>query len=186
VDDLSGGRLNLGVGAGWQEREHTNYGYYLGTIPERMTRLREAANIIRHLLKKPEPLTVEGKFFTLRDAVLLPRPKRPAGPPIVIGGNGKQFTLPLAARFADQWNATFRTPEQFRELNEHLDTLLDKAGRPRSGLRRTMMTRLDYADLGKVREQVTALGNAGVQRVMLQWLDLDNISGIESLARALK
>jgi F420-dependent oxidoreductase-like protein len=184
VDDLSGGRLHLGIGAGWQEREHTSYGYSLGTIPERMTRLREAAHIVTHLLRTTEPLTVEGKFFTLRDAVLVPRPRRPAGPPIVIGGNGKQFTLPLAARFADEWNATFRTPEQFKELNAHLDVLLDQAGRARSAVRRTMMTRLAYDSREHVREQVAALAEAGAQRLMLQWLDLDDLKGVAELGRA--
>src|SRR5579859_6603503 len=109
VDDLSGGRLQLGVGAGWQEREHTNYGFQLGTVPERSGRLREAMHIVTHLLREEAPLTFEGRFYQLHEAVLLPRPKRPGGTRVVIGGNGKQLTLPLAARFADEWNATFRT-----------------------------------------------------------------------------
>jgi F420-dependent oxidoreductase-like protein len=185
VDDLSGGRLHLGIGAGWQEREHVNYGYYLGTIPERMARFREAVQIVSHVLRNEEPLTFDGKFFQLREAVLLPRPRRPGGPPLVIGGNGKQFTLPLAARFADEWNATFRTPEQFKELNAQLDALLDRYGRPRSAVRRTMMTRLEYDSGDHVREQVAALGEAGVQRVMLQWLALDDVAGIARIGKAL-
>jgi F420-dependent oxidoreductase-like protein len=185
VDDLSDGRLQFGIGAGWQQREHHNYGYHLGTIPERMARFREAVQIVTHLLRRDEPLTFEGRWYELHDAVLLPRPKRLGGPKVVIGGNGKQRTLPLAARYADEWNATFRTPEQFQELSAHLDTLLDGAGRPRSAVRRTLMNRFDYADLGKVRDQVEALGAVGVQRVMLQWLDLDDLAGIERLARAL-
>jgi alkanesulfonate monooxygenase SsuD/methylene tetrahydromethanopterin reductase-like flavin-dependent oxidoreductase (luciferase family) len=185
VDDLSDGRLQFGIGAGWQEREHTNYGYFLGTIPERMARFREGVQIVSHLLRSEQPLTLQGKFYQLNDAVLLPRPKRPNGPPVVIGGNGKQFTLALAARYADEWNATFRTPEQFQELSAHLDTLLDQAGRPREAVRRTMMARLDYGDLGKVRADLEALAAVGVQRVMLQWLELDNVAGIEAMARAL-
>lgn len=185
VDDLSGGRLHLGIGAGWQEREHVNYGYYLGTIPERMARFREAVQIVRHLLRNEEPLTFDGKFYQLRAAVLLPRPRRPGGPPLVIGGNGKQFTLPLAARFADEWNATFRTPEQFKELNAHLDALLDRHGRRRSAVRRTMMTRLEYDSAEHVREQVAELAEAGVQRVMLQWLALDDVAGIARIGKAL-
>jgi F420-dependent oxidoreductase-like protein len=185
VDDLSGGRLQLGVGAGWQEREHTNYGYYLGTIPERMARFREAVQIITHLLRRDEPLTFDGKYYQLKEAVLLPRPRRSGGPRVVIGGNGKQFTLSLAARYADEWNATFRTAEQFQELSAHLDTLLEREGRPRSAVRRTMMTRLNYQSMDEVRERVAAFAEAGVQRLMLQWLDLDDLDGITALGRAL-
>jgi F420-dependent oxidoreductase-like protein len=183
VDDLSGGRLHLGIGAGWQEREHTNYGYYLGSVPERMARFREATQIMVHLLRSDEPLTFEGQYYRLHEAVLLPRPARAT--PIVIGGSGKQVTLPLAARYADEWNIAFRTPEQFKELSTYLDTLLDQAGRPRSALRRTLMHRFDYSSTDNVREQIAAYAAVGAQRVMLQWLDLDNLKGITDLGRAL-
>jgi F420-dependent oxidoreductase-like protein len=185
VDDLSGGRLHFGVGAGWQDREHTSYGLYLGTIPERSARLREAVPIMAHLLRSDEPLTFEGTYYRLRDAVLLPRPRRPGGPRLVIGGSGKKLSLPLAAEYADEWNTAFKTPEQFHELNTYLDSLLDARGRPRTAVRRTMMTRLDYTDLQEVRARVAALGEVGVQRIMLNWFDFDNLDGIAQLARAL-
>jgi F420-dependent oxidoreductase-like protein len=183
VDDLAGGRLWLGLGAGWQEREHTNYGFTLGSVPERMTRFREAVHIISHLLHSDEPLTFQGKYYTLQDAVLLPRPARRV--PIVIGGSGRQITLPLAARYADEWNIAFRTPEQFRELSSHLDSLLDGEGRPRSAVRRTLMTRLEYARHDQVREQVAAFAAAGVERLMLQWLDMDDLDGMAAVGRLL-
>ena len=183
VDDLAGGRLWLGLGAGWQEREHTNYGFTLGSVPERMTRFREAVHIISHLLHSDEPLTFQGKYYTLQDAVLLPRPARRV--PIVIGGSGRHITLPLAARYADEWNIAFRTPEQFRELSSHLDSLLDGEGRPRSAVRRTLMTRLEYARHDQLREQVAAFAAAGVQRLMLQWPDLDDVDGIAAVGRLL-
>src|SRR6185503_17627603 len=69
VDDLSGGRLHFGVGAGWQDREHTNYGLHLGTIAERSARLREAVPIMAHLLHSDEPLTFDGSFYKRKDAV---------------------------------------------------------------------------------------------------------------------
>jgi len=133
VADLSGGRLQLGVGAGWQEREHTNYSYHLGAIPERMARFREAVQILAHLLRQQEPLTFEGKHYQMREAVLLPRPEYRV--PIVVGGSGKQVTLPLVARYADEWNSGGRPPEQFSEMNAYLDSLVDRAGRPRSAVR---------------------------------------------------
>ena len=186
VDDLSDGRLQFGVGAGWQDREHTNYGYRLGSIPERSARLREAVQIMTHLLRTAEPLTFEGQHYQLRDAVLLPRPRRPGGPPLVIGGPGRKLSLPLAARYGDEWNVAFRTPEQFHELNTLLDALLDEAGRARASVRRTLMIRLDYHDLAAVRARVESYAAVGVQRVMLQWLDLDDVAGIASVARALR
>jgi F420-dependent oxidoreductase-like protein len=185
IDDLSGGRLWFGIGAGWQDREHTNYGYHLGSVPERMGRFREAVRVISHLLRSPEPLTFSGKHYQLTDAVLLPRPKRPGGTRIVIGGSGKQVTLPTAARYADEWNCGFRPPEAFSQLSAQLDAELDKINRPRSAVRRSVMTRLDYTDLGKVREQINAYAAAGVQRMMLQWLALDDVDGIRALAKAL-
>jgi F420-dependent oxidoreductase-like protein len=211
VDDLSGGRLQLGVGAGWQEREHTHFGYDLLDVKPRFDRFREALEVIIRLLRSDEPVSFEGQYFRLQDAVLLPRPNRPGGPPIVIGGNGKLRTLPLAARYADEWNATFKTPAAFADLNAHLDRLLDQVGRDRRSVRRTLMTpawfgqddarlqarlagrsaddmRARGAILGtrtEVREQVQALAEAGVQRLMLQWLDQEDLQGIEALYRAL-
>jgi F420-dependent oxidoreductase-like protein len=185
IDDLSQGRFQFGIGAGWQDREHTNYGFRLGDVPERMARFREAVQIAAHLLRSDDPLTFNGKHYQLKDAVLLPRPKRAGGPRIVIGGSGRQVTLPAAAKYADEWNIGFRPPEQFAALNAELDTLLDKQGRPRGAVRRTLMTRLDYSDMGKVKDQVAAYEACGVQRMMLQWLALDDLDGIRSLARTL-
>src|SRR5438552_11725583 len=100
LDDLSGGRLILGVGAGWQEREHHLFGYTLGDVPTRMARLEEGLEVITRLLRSEEPVTYEGRFFQLRGAALLPHPERSGGPPILIGGNSTN-TLRLVARYAD-------------------------------------------------------------------------------------
>jgi F420-dependent oxidoreductase-like protein len=97
VDDLSGGRLQLGLGAGWQEREHTNFGMDLLELGPRFTRFTEALEVISSLLKSDEPVSFIGEYYQLREAILLPRPQRPGGPPIIIGGNGPQRTLPLVA-----------------------------------------------------------------------------------------
>jgi F420-dependent oxidoreductase-like protein len=185
VDDLSGGRLQFGIGAGWLEREHTNYSYRLGSVPERMARFGEAVHIINHLLTSTEPLTFEGKHYTLREAVLLPRPKRKV--PIVIGGLGKQVTLPLVAKYADEWNTLPRPREEIKDLNSYLDTLLDKAGRPRSAVRRSVMIFLKgglvTSTQQPVGEFVASLESAGVQRVMLNWRDdYEDVRGIAALA----
>lgn len=214
VDDLSGGRLTLGLGAGWQEREHRAFGFDLLDLRSRMERFTEGVEVISLLLNCDQPVDFAGKYFQLRRAILLPRPARPGGPPILIGGSGLKRTLPLAARFAAQWNCIQLTPAQFRQVNQHLDELLHQVGRHPGAVRRTMMTGCifapDEAQLARkvadrtrgertaddlrqrgaivgtapqIREQLTRLEEAGVQRVMLQWLDLDDIQGLEALAK---
>ena len=208
VDSLAGGRLRLGIGAGWQEREHEAHGFeLLGTEP-RFARFEEALDVITLLLRNDEPVSFDGEFYRLRDAVLMPRSPRPGGPPIVIGGNGPRRTLPLVARYADEWNAVLIPPERFAELSARLDELLREAGRPPEAVRRTLMTRAIFgrttADVerklaGKqadnlrargtvvgtgpeVAEQLARLDEAGVERVMLQWLETDDIDGLEAMA----
>lgn len=211
VDDLSEGRLILGLGAGWQEREHENYSWDLLNVEERFDRFTEGLDIITHLLQKDVPLDYAGRFYQLKEAVLLPRPQRPGGPPILIGGNGPKLTLPRVAQYATEWNGVYIGPERFRELNGLLDEMLQERGRDPQNVRRSLMTRIEMGDeatlrqkfpnsqlsldeirargvvLGTVDEIVTQLGQlseAGVQRVMLQWLDLDDLDGLERFAHA--
>lgn len=214
VDDLSGGRLTLGIGAGWQEREHANFGFDLLPRQLRFDRFEEGIKVIRMLLQQDGPVTFEGEYFQLHDAVLLPRPQRPGGPTLLIGGSGKQRTMPLAARYASEWNSIFLIPERFKELSNHLDALMIKVHREPSSIRRTLMTglvfgkdqstlnlRLSAAAGGKttsaelkqrglivgtpieVIDQLQALAEVGVQGVMLQWLDLDDMAGLEEFAK---
>ncbi|GIV65581.1 MAG: LLM class F420-dependent oxidoreductase [Bellilinea sp.] len=214
VDDLSGGRLTLGVGAGWQEREHDLFGFDLLPPRERFERFEEGVIVLKQLLAGGQPVTFSGKYYCLKEAQVLPVPQRGAKLPILIGGNGKKRTLPLAARYADEWNAIFLTPSAFRELNDELDHLILQSGRQPVEVRRSMMTGLVFgkdqstlqerlrlygggnltaADLRmrglivgtptEVVEQIQALSEAGVQRLMLQWLDLDDLTGLEALAK---
>ncbi len=209
VDNLAGGRLRLGIGAGWQEREHEAYGFDLLDTDRRFARFEEALQVVILLLQGDEPVSFDGEFYRLRDAALMPRSPRPGGPPIVIGGNGPRRTLPLAARYADEWNAVLVTSERFIELNARLDELLQEVGRPPERVRRTLMTRAvsgrRTADVERklagqsadelrgrgaivgtapeVAEQLGRLEEAGVQRVMLQWLETDDIDGLEAMAQ---
>ncbi len=214
----------LGLGAGWQEREHSLFGHDLGDVPTRMARLAEGLEVITRLLRSDEPATFAGRFYQLRGATLLPRPQRPGGPPILIGGNGRKYTLPLAARYAGIWNATFLSPDAFREHSAALDELLRAEGRRPGDVRRTMMTSLmfgrDETELERrvsrirrrnsqwadtplddllatlraernaiagradaVVEQIGAYAAAGVEELMLQWLDMDDIDGLRGFAR---
>lgn len=213
VDDLSGGRLVLGLGAGWQEREHHLYGFDLLPLKERFDRFEEGVEVVRLLLQRPGPQTFSGTYYLLNEAQLLPRPQRPAGPPILIGGNGKGRTLLLAAKVSSEWNSIFLTPDGFHDLNGQLDEIIRAAGRDTSTVKRSMMTGLVFgADDAKFQNALARRGNAsaddlrqrglivgtpqavvdqlgalqavGLQGIMLQWLDLDDLAGIEELAKA--
>src|SRR5258707_1596064 len=107
VDQVSHGRLTLGVGAGWQENEHAAYGIALGTVRERMDRFEEAVQILRSLLGQPRT-TFAGQYFRLQDAPNQPAPVQDRMP-LLVGGGGERRTMRVAARYADQWN-TWTTP----------------------------------------------------------------------------
>jgi F420-dependent oxidoreductase-like protein len=210
IADVSGGRLQFGIGAGWQDREHTNYSYHLGSVPERMARFKEGVHIMAHLLRSDAPLSFSGNHYSMNDAVLLPRPAQRV--PIVIGGAGRQVTLPLVARYADEWNSGPRLPAEFAETNAYLDSLIEQAGRPRESVRRSMMifvrTAADHADLdanlaarpvpesfrrnmliathAEVRERLQQLEAVGVQRAILNFMgEHDDVEGMAALGRAL-
>lgn len=140
LDDLSGGRIVFGVGAGWNVREHAMFGYGLGEIKTRMDRFAEALEVIHLLLHSDTPVSFSGQYYQLNDAILLPRPQRPGGPPLLIGGGGPRRTLPLVAKYADIWNTSMILPEALREKTAILNELLRKQGRQPSDVRRTLMT----------------------------------------------
>jgi alkanesulfonate monooxygenase SsuD/methylene tetrahydromethanopterin reductase-like flavin-dependent oxidoreductase (luciferase family) len=140
MDDLSGGRMILGVGAGWLEREHTMFGYDLADVSTRIDRLEEGLEVITRLIRDEEPVTFKGSFYQLQEAHLLPRPQRST--PVLVGGNGPKRTLPLVARYADIWNCLAASPEVFKERSALLDELLYAEGRQPEDVKRTMMLSL--------------------------------------------
>jgi alkanesulfonate monooxygenase SsuD/methylene tetrahydromethanopterin reductase-like flavin-dependent oxidoreductase (luciferase family) len=137
LNDLSEGRMILGVGAGWVEEEHTMFGYHLGNIVTRMDRFEEGLAVITGLLRQHKPLTYTGRFYQVQQGVLA-GPRQSNSPPILIGGTGPKRTLPLVARYADIWNATRLSAVEFREHSQLLDTLLVGAGRAPASLKRTL------------------------------------------------
>ena len=213
VDDLSEGRLTLGLGAGWNKREHNQFGFELLDPKSRFDRFEEGMQVVTRLLQSDEPVTFEGQYYQLRGATLLPRPQRPGGPRILIGGNGVKRTLSYVVRYAEEWNCVSLLPDAFARLNQRLSKMLDEAGRDPTAVRRSMMTgcvfgkdetalnrkikmygktleevRQDGIVAGRpsaIREQLTALEEEGLQRIMLQWLDLDDMEGLEALAKAI-
>src|SRR6185369_2928097 len=140
VDDLANGRLTLGLGAGWQEREHQLYGFDLLDVPARFDRFEEGLQVVTQLLKSDSAVSFDGNYFHLREATLLPRPQRPGGPRILIGGNGPKRTPELIARYADEWNAVYVSREKLSKANAHLDDVLKQYKRDPKSVRRSMMT----------------------------------------------
>ena len=114
VDAMSGGRIELGMGAGWFEREHSAYGIPFPPRGERFDRLAEQLQIIRGLWSTPDGgcFSFDGKHYQLLDAPALPKPVQRPGPPIIVGGRGPRRTPELAARFADEFNMPFKTVEE--------------------------------------------------------------------------
>ena len=208
VDALSGGRLRLGLGAGWQDREHEAFGFDLLGVKDRFDRFEEGVEVVKLLTRATEPVSFAGKYFSLKDAQFKPRSPRADGPPLVIGGSGPKRTLPLAAKFADEWNAVMLLPEDYADRCGRLDELLAQEGREPKSLKRTLMTRcvvghneaaLDAKIDAESKQRLLARGaligtpdqivemlgryrNAGVEGVMLQWIDMDDISGLELIA----
>ena len=211
VDDLSGGRFVLGVGAGWGggTREHTAFGFDLLDTKSRFKRWVEGLEIITQLLRNTEPISFDGEFFKLQDAILLPHPQRKGGPPILIGGNGPHKVLAIAAKYADEWNGIYRSPSEFKELSDHLDELLIENGRRPSDVGRSQMKGLvfgrDQAELernlagqdinallergmivgtpSEVVQQLGEFAETGMQQVMFQWFNYDDLDGLEALAK---
>ena len=212
VDDLSGGRLTLGLGAGWQQREHDLYGYELLDMGARFDRMEEGIKVIEMLFKKEQHFSFKGNYYQANEAILLPRPLRLGGPPLLIGGNGLRRSLPFAAKYAIEWNAMFLTSEKFLVLNKVMDKLLQAMGREPKTLKRSMMTGIRYGRTKKelesklaasnqqvedlrnrgiivgvgeeIKTQLVELERAGLQCIILQWLDLDDLDGLKSLAKA--
>jgi F420-dependent oxidoreductase-like protein len=136
VDHLSDGRLVLGLGGGWFEREHDAFGIDFGAgFGERLDRLDEAVGLIRRLFDG-ERVTHEGRFYTMRDALCAPLPIQ-ARLPILIGGSGPTKTLRTTARYADLWNG-FGTPERIAATSEILRQRCEEIGRPYDEIERTV------------------------------------------------
>jgi len=159
VDDLSGGRLVLGLGAGWQEREHRNFGWRLGDMETRFARFEEGLTVITQLLQSDQPVTYSGSYYQLNEAILLPRPQRRRGPTILIGGNGPKRTLPLAAKFADEWNGVFIPPDKYTATNALLNEMLSETDREPADVKRSLMTNLVF---GRTDQEVNDLIQRGV------------------------
>ena len=152
LDHMTGGRVVLGLGSGWQENEHRQYGIPFHTVKERLQRLDEACAVIKALFSESKA-NFEGRFYQLEDATLEPKPvQRPL--PLLIGGGGEKRTLRIAARFADAWNV-WGDVATLRRKMEVLDGHCADLGRDPKAVRRTAVALLvmseDQAYLERMR-----------------------------------
>src|SRR5690606_5626782 len=172
----------------------------------------DALEITSQLLESDSAVTYEGKHFSLDDAILRPHPQRKT--PMMIGGKGPKRTIPLVAKYADEWNGVFISLEDYRDRTQLLNDLLRENGRDPKSVKRSVMTQIIFGkddaaldarlaarghDRSKVDDliarglivgtpsavidQLGAFVEAGVERFMLQWLDLDDIDGLEQVAQ---
>ncbi len=204
VDEISGGRLILGLGAGWHEPEYEAFGY---SFENRFARFEEAVHIIRTLLRDGH-IDHEGQFYTLKDCELRPRGPRPAGPPILIGAlASRPRMLGMVARYADQWNGWLlhgrSHVDEVTPLRQAVDEACEKIGRDPSTLVRTIGIAIDQRDpdvrgtgmapgsipmtgtTEELADHLRAFAEAGIDHVQVTPM-VQGVAGIEALAPVLE
>ncbi len=155
VDNISGGRCVLGLGAGWQENEHRAYGIDFSTLGGRMSRLEEACQVITGLFSN-EKANFAGKHYRLTDAPLAPKPvQKPL--PLLIGGGGEQRTLRIAAKYANEWNV-WGTPEVLKHKGDILDRYCEEIGRDPKSIAHSAQGMLVLSDDAAMVERMKAAG----------------------------
>ena len=212
VDEMSGGRVELGLGGGWFEREHRAYGIPFPPTGERFDRLEEQLEIVTGLWTASGPYSFEGKHYQLTDSPALPKPVQSPRPPIIVGGKGRKRTPALAARFADEFNTAFTSAEEAQELFSLVrdaSTAIGRQSPPQFSAAVILCVARDEAELSRradaigrsvedlrsspevvagtvneVVEKIAAFATAGATRVFLQTLDLSDLHHLELVASA--
>jgi F420-dependent oxidoreductase-like protein len=211
VDAMSGGRVELGLGAGWFEREHAAYGIPFPPTGERFARLAEQLEIINGLWTTPsgDTYSFHGRHYQVVDSPALPKPVQSPRPPIIVGGKGPRRTPALAARFADEFNAPFAPVADVPSLFSGVREACAALGRTDLPVFSSAMTVVCGRDDAEVRRRVDAIGQdaadlraggaavgtpaevadtlsryaeAGAARLFLQVLDIDDLDHVELLA----
>jgi F420-dependent oxidoreductase-like protein len=211
VDQMSGGRVELGLGAGWYEAEHTAYAIPFPALAERFTRLEEQLAVITGLWGTPDGgrFSFDGTHYTVTDSPALPKPAQRPRPPLIIGGGGQRRTPRLAATYADEYNLPFATVDDTATAFGRVREACAAAGRPETSMiysaaqavccgrsrpeieRRAAAIGRKPDDLaqtglaGTPDEIVSKIGkfaDIGADRVYLQVLDLDDLDHLELLA----
>lgn len=138
VNELSSGRFLLGLGAGWNEPEHRQYGIPFPPVSERFDRLEESINLIKTMWGEG-PSSYKGKFYSIENVNTLPKPVYGEDTPILIGGKGPKRTLPLVAKYADEWNATIAPPDEYQRILNILQDCCVEIDRDPATIHKSMM-----------------------------------------------
>ncbi len=212
VDAMSGGRVEIGLGAGWYLEEHTAYGIPFPELGERFTRLEEQLAIITGLWATPDgdTFSFEGEHYAVVDSPALPKPLQQPGPPVIVGGGGPSRTPRLAARYAAEFNTPFLPPEAAAAQFARVDQACEAIERDPATLRRSsaliVCCGTDDAEIARraaavgwsvedlttygacgtpaqVAEKISAWGDAGAEVAYLQILDMNDLEHIELIGR---
>ncbi len=201
VDAMSAGRVELGLGAGWFENEHSAYGIPFPPVRERFDRLAEQLAVIDGLWRSDGPFSYDGEYYTVTDSPALPKPVQRPRPPIIVGGKGPRRTPELAARYADEFNVPFSSLADTAAVFERVRAA---ASRPlRWSVAQTLCVGRDDAEVrrrasaigrdagedgvlgGTVAQAVDRIGRfaeLGASRIYLQTLDLADLDHLELVA----
>jgi F420-dependent oxidoreductase-like protein len=167
LDIISGGRLELGIGAGWNEEESGAYGIELGSIKQRFDRFGEACEVLTSLLSN-ETTTFDGEFYRLENARNEPKGPQQPHPPICIGGSGEKRTLRITARYAQHWNFVGGTPQEFARKRDVLAAHCADIGRDPSEITLSAHVRLgEDRNYSRVIEEAAALGEEGLDLAII-------------------
>jgi len=166
ADVISGGRIDFGVGAGWNVYEHESRNIPLPPPAERIRRLEEAVVMAKRLWTE-ESVDFGGRYYSLHAARVEPKPVQSPRIPILIGGSGEQLTLRVVARHADLWNFVGGDVDTFRHKVDVLKRHCDREGRDFSEIELSAQFRISFDDLPQAVRNVQALVNAGATHIIL-------------------
>ncbi len=185
VDHISGGRLDLGMGAGWNLEESNAYGIELGSIKERLDRFEEGVEVIVRLLGQ-EVTDFDGEYYTITDARCEPKPLQ-SPIPLLIGGSGKKRTLAVVAKWAQKWDAGFGSIADWQAKNEALLGHCENIGRDASEIVRSAHVAWEAgADPSMLADQAAELAAAGIDLVIFSMRGPYRAAEIEPLGTALR
>ncbi|MDG2111826.1 MAG: TIGR03560 family F420-dependent LLM class oxidoreductase [Actinomycetota bacterium] len=184
VDIISGGRLDLGMGAGWNLEESDAYGIDLGTITERLDRFEEGVGVIVRLLSQ-EVTDFEGRYYSITDARCEPKPVQQQIP-LLIGGSGRRRTLKVVAKWAQKWDASFGSVEDWHDKNDALLGHCADIGRDPSEIKRSAHIAWPAgADPQRLADEAAPLVDAGVDQIIFSMRGPYSATEIEPLGAAL-
>jgi F420-dependent oxidoreductase-like protein len=186
LDIISNGRLELGIGAGWNQEESSAYGIELGSLRERSDRFEEACQVLIGLLSQ-ETTNFAGRYYTLTDARCEPKGVQRPHPPICVGGSGEKRTLRTAAKYAQHWNFVGGTVEDFARKRDILHQHCADVGRDPAEIMLSSHVRLgEGGDPGPAIEAAAALGAEGLDLAIVHLLPPHSAAVLEPLAKAIE